>query len=277
MLSIFSLIVVSSSYKNLKLDTSFSLQALTTVLARSAAPVPPWAQWSDKTASKAPAAMAASLTALISASVSVLNLFTATTTLTPNFLAFSMCFAKLAHPFSNNSTFSSVYSFWRGLPADTGGPPPCIFRARIVATITAALGFNPLYRHLILKNFSIPMSAPKPASVTQNPSGPTSLRAISSATTDEFPVAMLANGPAWTSTGVRSTVCISVGMMASFINTVRAPPQPKSSAVTGSPFRENPTTIAPSFSRKSLRDFARARAAITSEATVISKPDFRLC
>mmetsp|Transcript_14808 Transcript_14808/g.41264 ORF Transcript_14808/g.41264 Transcript_14808/m.41264 type:complete len:252 (+) Transcript_14808:625-1380(+) len=251
MVSIFSFMLVSSSYKNLKLDPSFALQALSTALARSAAPAPPWAQWSDKTASKAPAAMAAAFTTSISVSVSVLNLFTATTTLTPNFLAFSMCFCRLTHPFCNNSTFSSVYSFWRGFPADTGGPPPCIFRARTVATITAAFGFNPLYRHLMLKNFSIPISAPNPASVTQNPSGPTSLRAISSATTDEFPVAMLANGPAWTKTGVRSTVCMSVGMMASFIKTVRAPPQPKSSAVTGSPFRENPTTIAPSFSRKS--------------------------
>lgn len=48
----------------------------------------------------------------------------------------------------------------------TLGPPPCIFRARTVATSTTTLGTRPEARHLILKNFSIPISAPKPASVT---------------------------------------------------------------------------------------------------------------
>mmetsp|Transcript_14112 Transcript_14112/g.40620 ORF Transcript_14112/g.40620 Transcript_14112/m.40620 type:complete len:237 (+) Transcript_14112:707-1417(+) len=143
--------------------------------------------------------------------------------------------------------------------------------------MTAALGFSPLYLHLMLKNFSIPMSAPKPASVTQNPSDPTNFSAISSATTEEFPVAMLANGPACTKTGVRSTVCINVGMIASFIKTVKAPPHPRSSAVIGTPFFEYPTTIAPSFSRKSFKSLANANTAITSLATVMSKPVFRSC
>ena len=35
-----------------------------------------------------------------------------------------------------------------------------------VATITAASGLKPALRHLMLKNFSAPRSAPKPASVT---------------------------------------------------------------------------------------------------------------
>jgi len=39
---------------------------------------------------------------------------------------------------------------------------PCILRARTVATITAALGLRPLYRHLMFMNFSQPMSEPKP-------------------------------------------------------------------------------------------------------------------
>lgn len=43
--------------------------------------------------------------------------------------------------------------------------------------------------------------------------------------------------PACTRTGVSSRVCIRVGSMASFISTVRAPPTPKSSAVTGAPAR----------------------------------------
>lgn len=45
---------------------------------------------------------------------------------------------------------------------------------------------------------------------------PTSLRATLSATIDEFPCAMLAKGPACTSTGVRSAVCINVGLIASW-------------------------------------------------------------
>ena len=44
--------------------------------------------------------------------------------------------------------------------------PPCILRARIVATITTALGAIPPTRHLISRNFSAPRSAAKPASVT---------------------------------------------------------------------------------------------------------------
>lgn len=48
----------------------------------------------------------------------------------------------------------------------TLGPPPCIFNARTVATRTTTFGCRPETRHLMLKNFSIPMSAPKPASVT---------------------------------------------------------------------------------------------------------------
>ena len=48
----------------------------------------------------------------------------------------------------------------------TLGPPPCIFRARTVATTTTASGKIPLVRHLMSTNFSKPMSAPKPLSVT---------------------------------------------------------------------------------------------------------------
>ena len=47
-----------------------------------------------------------------------------------------------------------------------GLTPPCILSARTVATMTAASGFSPAFRHLMLKNFSAPRSAPKPASVT---------------------------------------------------------------------------------------------------------------
>ena len=61
-------------------------------------------------------------------------------------------------PFFSASTFS--------LPRSSLATPPCILSARMVATITAALGFSPVLRHLMSKNFSAPRSAPKPASVT---------------------------------------------------------------------------------------------------------------
>jgi hypothetical protein len=46
-------------------------------------------------------------------------------------------------------------------------PAEWAFIARIVVTTTAASGVSPDARHLMLKNFSAPMSAPKPASVTR--------------------------------------------------------------------------------------------------------------
>mmetsp|Transcript_20033 Transcript_20033/g.36372 ORF Transcript_20033/g.36372 Transcript_20033/m.36372 type:complete len:278 (+) Transcript_20033:744-1577(+) len=188
-----------------------------------------------------------------------------------------MCLTRLAFPLMTRSTFSSTYSVAKGFPAETGGPPPCILRARTVATMTAHFGLSPDARHLILKNFSIPISAPNPASVTTNPSFPTSLSANSSATILELPVAMLANGPAWTKTGVLSTVCISVGIMASFMRTAKAPPHPKSSAVMGSFALLYPTTMAPSFSLISFMSVVNARTAMISLATVMSKPVSRLC
>mmetsp|Transcript_17361 Transcript_17361/g.37706 ORF Transcript_17361/g.37706 Transcript_17361/m.37706 type:complete len:273 (-) Transcript_17361:681-1499(-) len=185
-----------------------------------------------------------------------------------------MCLSRLAKPASSNGILGSAYSLGRGAPAATAGAPPCIFNARSVATITAHLGFNPAERHLILKNFSTPMSAPNPASVTTIPSLPTSLRAIWSATTDELPVAMLANGPACTNTGVPSNVCIRFGRSASFMRAVSAPPIPRSSAVTTSSLLllQEPTTIEPSLRRRSARSVDIARIAMISEATEMSNP-----
>ena len=104
--------------------------------------------------------------------------------------------------------------------------------ARTVATTTAASGVRPDARHLMLKNRSAPMSAPKPASVTRK-SPP--WMPIRSATTDELPWAMLPNGPACTRTGVFSSVCIRLGFNASRMITAIAPAPPISSAVTGLP------------------------------------------
>mmetsp|Transcript_10285 Transcript_10285/g.14878 ORF Transcript_10285/g.14878 Transcript_10285/m.14878 type:complete len:212 (-) Transcript_10285:631-1266(-) len=128
----------------------------------------------------------------------------------------------------------------------------------------------------MLQNFSSPMSAPKPASVSTYPSGPTIFIAIWSATTEEFPCAMFANGPACTNTGVPSKVCMRFGIIASFISTVSAPPTPRSSAVTGSPRVEKPTIIAPRRSLISLMPVESAKIAMISEATVMSKPVSRI-
>ena len=224
-----------------------------------------------------------------------------------------MCRCTLAAPFSSSSRFSSLYSFASGLPGHkydevnrielifeligefgpgaTAGPPPCIFCERMEQTSTMQFGMRPEARHLMSKNFSAPMSDPKPASVHTKPcperhladavlrhfsrillpffrkfapvfsvlvqeagkrertaekrqnvgekrprksggklrwvtSSPTSFRAILSAMIEEFPCAMLAKGPAWIRTGVPSIVCIRVGMIASIIRTVSAPPHP---------------------------------------------------
>ena len=74
-----------------------------------------------------------------------------------------------------------------GIPATTFGPPPCIFNALTVATSTTALGVNPDNLHLMLKNFSNPISAPPPASVTTKPFSPTNFSEILSAKIEELP------------------------------------------------------------------------------------------
>ena len=118
-------------------------------------------------------------------------------------------------------------------------------------------------------NFSKPMSAPKPLSVTiQSPS----LRPSRSATSELLPCAMLANGPQWTSAGWPSSVCTRFGFSASLSSTVIEPAAPICSAVTGSPSKVEPTVIAPRRARRSARSRATATIAITSEAAVMSKP-----
>ena len=52
-----------------------------------------------------------------------------------------------------------------------------------------------------------------------------------SATIEELPWAMFANGPAWTKQGVPSVVCMSDGLIASRRITVAAPAHFASSAV----------------------------------------------
>ena len=89
-----------------------------------------------------------------------------TTGMIPDFLMVLTWWNRFSQPFSSSSRFSSVYSLGRGRPATTVGPPPCIFRARMVATSTDTLGVRPLRRAFTFQNFSKPMSAAKPDSVT---------------------------------------------------------------------------------------------------------------
>ena len=87
-----------------------------------------------------------------------------------------------------------------------------------------------------------------------------------------LPWAMLANGPAWTSAGVFSNVWKRLGLMASFMSTVIAPAALSCSAVMGSRFPFWPMTMRPKRVRMSRRPVVSARIAITSLATVMSKP-----
>ena len=84
------------------------------------------------------------------------------------------------------------------------------------------------------KNFSAPMSAPKPASVQTMSLVASASR---SAMIELLPWAMLANGPAWTKAGPPSSVWSRFGLIASRSRTVIAPATPRSSAVTGVPSR----------------------------------------
>jgi hypothetical protein len=154
------------------------------------------------------------------------------------------------------------------------------------ATMTTVSGTRPEERHLMLKKRSPPMVKSKPASVTTKPvcsswfssgSVPASLRASLSARTEDAPILMFAKGPACTKTGVPSSVCIMLGLMASTSRAVSAPPAPMSSQVTGSPPRELATTMRPRRSLMSPRSLLRARIAIHSLATEMSKPVSRVC
>ena len=150
--------------------------------------------------------------------------------------------------------------------------PPCIFNARTVATITAASGARPDARHLISKNFSAPISAPKPASVTTISLVASAAR---SAMIELFPCAIFANGPACTKAGPPSSVCSRFGLIASRSSAAIAPATFRSSVVTGFPSVVSATTMRPRRARKSEMSDASASTAITSLATVITVSDSR--
>ena len=122
------------------------------------------------------------------------------------------------------------------------------------------------------KNFSIPMSEPKPrlgddvlAELERHPVG------------DERVVAVrdVRERPAVDEGGLPLERLHEVRLDRSFSSTVIEPAARSCSAVTGSPSYVCPTVIAPRRARRSCRSRATATIAITSEAAVMSKPVWR--
>ena len=70
-------------------------------------------------------------------------------------------------------------------------------------------------------------------------------------------------------------VCTRFGASASRSSAAMAPSAFRSRAVTGTPSRVVPTMIRPSRAWRSSRSVARQKIAMTSEATVMSKPSSR--
>jgi hypothetical protein len=133
--------------------------ASATACARSAAPSPPFEKPSFTSAPNAPASIASFFTRATSSSVSPGRRFTATTHGSPNVFTIPRWRTRFAAPFSTAAIASEVSA--RG---SSSSPPWCL-RARTVATRTTADGAIPPFRHTMSKNFSIPMSEPKPDSV----------------------------------------------------------------------------------------------------------------
>jgi hypothetical protein len=79
----------------------------------------------------------------------------------------SICLRRFAAPAITSSGFSVSSCSGSGRPAIILYLPEWAFSALTVVTTTAASGCSPEVRHLILKNRSASMSAPKPASVTR--------------------------------------------------------------------------------------------------------------
>ena len=189
--------------------------------ASSSAPAPPSAQWFARIAFTCTAVQPLRITAS-SSSVSPVKWLMATTTGRPQPLMFSTCFRRFPMPFST--------AWALGAPRASLGTPPCIFRARTVATSTTASGEMFAWRHLMSMNFSAPRSAPKPASVTVY-----SLRCMASLVAMRLlqPWAMLPKGPPCTKAGLCSRVWTRLGLMASLRRAAMAPFTFRSAMVTG--------------------------------------------
>ncbi len=175
---------VSTSYSGRKSAAPSSSTDITSC-ASSTPPSPPSVK-TDELAHLTPSSAQCALTSSISPSLSVAKRLIATTAGTPNILTFSMCLSRLANPFTSAAWSGSSHSRTSSRQA-----PPCIFSARIDATMTAQSGPNPPWRHTMSKNFSAPRSVAKPPSVTTTSA---SLSAYLVAMSELLPCATLANG-----------------------------------------------------------------------------------
>ena len=197
--------------------------AFSALRAKSSPPSPPCSQ-TFAAAHSTPIFSHSCVSASTSSSESATKWLSATTAGSPKTSrAFSMWRRRLANP--SRSALTS------GLAASAAATRPLLyFSALQVATITAHLGAIPAARHLMSMNFSMPKSAPKPASVTTTSAMDI---AIWVAASELQPCAMFANGPPWTNAGVPSRVWTRLGFRASFKSAVIAPAALSSPQVTG--------------------------------------------
>mmetsp|Transcript_12313 Transcript_12313/g.34733 ORF Transcript_12313/g.34733 Transcript_12313/m.34733 type:complete len:207 (+) Transcript_12313:308-928(+) len=139
-----------------------------TAVASSAPPLPPSECTRLTTAEVAPALRASSSSASTSSWWSVGNLLRETTTGTPNRAMLVTWRARLvAAPCrAAASLLCATSSGFGRLPAAAPKAPPWSFMARTVTVMTTQSGVIPEEAALMWKNFSAPMSEPKPASVT---------------------------------------------------------------------------------------------------------------
>ena len=111
-------------------------------------------------AANAPASIASRLTSSTSSLVSPGRRLTATTAGTPNVVIVFRWRRTLANP------TSSACKLWARSTRGSSAIPQWCLIARTVVTSTAADGVSFPNRQTMSKNFSIPMSEPKPDSVT---------------------------------------------------------------------------------------------------------------
>ena len=76
-------------------------------------------------------------------------------------------FTRLQQPFCTSSTFSLLYVWSRGLPAVTGGPPPCIFSARTAAERNS--GFTARHHNVCRASGGVSMSKQTPQPKVAHP------------------------------------------------------------------------------------------------------------
>ena len=252
-----------ASYSGLNVAARLS-NSCSTASATATPPSPPRSHTSHSSTST-PSTAHSARTASSSASASPTNRLSATTSGTPNFFTFLMWRRRLVAPRCTAAGSAA--------PRRSFGTPPCILRARTVATTIAASGLSPAIRHLMSKNFSAPRSAPNPASVSTTSQR---LRASLVATTELQPWAMLPNGPQWIKAGPPSSVCTRLGLIASFKSRVMAPCACKSLARTGRLSRVNPTMMRASRCSRSSIPVASAMIAMISEAGVMTNRSSRV-